>query len=72
MSSTDPTITINGQTRPLAQQSLNQLLKAHGFDPEQSGFAVAVNAVVARRTEWDAIQLQPGDKIEIIQAAAGG
>jgi thiamine biosynthesis protein ThiS len=47
-------------------------LKAHGFNPEQSGFAVAINEVVARRTEWDVIQLQPGDRVEIIQAAAGG
>ena len=66
------TIYINGLPRPFTDQTIPQLLAANGFDPKQSGYAVAVNAVIARRTEWDAIELHAEDRVEIIQAAAGG
>ena len=72
MLSTTQKIYVNGLTRPFTDQTLAELLSANGFDPTQSGFAVAVNAVIARRTEWDAITLHPEDRVEIIQAAAGG
>lgn len=65
-------IYVNGLPRPFAQETIPQLLAANGFDPTQSGYAVAVNAVIARRTEWDAIMLHAEDRVEIIQAAAGG
>ncbi len=37
-----------------------------------SRIAVAVNAAVVPRSQWDATRLGPGDSIELLTATAGG
>lgn len=65
-------IVVNGQTRPYMAQNLAQTIISNGYDPAQTGIAVAVNSLVAPRAEWHNIQLKPGDRVEIIKAVAGG
>jgi sulfur carrier protein len=36
------------------------------------GIAVAVNGEVVPRSAWDATDLQPGDRVEVLTAAQGG
>ncbi|MFZ6030509.1 MAG: sulfur carrier protein ThiS [Chloroflexota bacterium] len=72
MNPSHPTFIINGQMHPLLHPSLEQALAASGFDPAQAGTAVAVNAVVVPRAGWRRFRLQPGDRVEVIQAVAGG
>ncbi|MGC8463952.1 MAG: sulfur carrier protein ThiS [Acidimicrobiales bacterium] len=40
--------------------------------PSRRGVAVAVNGTVVPRSQWDATVLNPGDRVEIVTAAAGG
>ncbi len=65
-------IRINGESRPYHQQTVRELLAEHGFNPDRPGIAVAVNARVIPRDEWDSARLQPNDRVEIIRATAGG
>lgn len=37
-----------------------------------AGIAVALNGNIARRAEWDVLQLNNGDEVTIIKAAYGG
>lgn len=66
------TFTVNGTPEPYRRQTVRDLLVTHGFDSERPAIAVAVNNIVVRRVEWNTIQLQPDDRVEIIRAAAGG
>lgn len=36
------------------------------------GIAVALNSEVVPRSEWETTLLHPGDRVEIVTAAAGG
>lgn len=63
---------VNGQPRPYHPQTVRELLATLGLDPERPGMAVAVNAMVIPRSEWGKVQLQPGDRVEIVHAVAGG
>ena len=65
-------ITVNGERRPYENQTVLELLAACGVDPDRPGIAVAVNAAVALRAEWDRTSLRPGDRVEIVQPKAGG
>ncbi len=38
----------------------------------QAGIAVALNAEIVPRSHWDAVQVQAGDRVEVLTAAAGG
>ena len=50
--------------------TLNSLLQDMGIGT--AGIAVALNGNIARRAEWDALQLNDGDEVTIIKAAYGG
>ena len=65
-------ITVNGEARAFTDQSVRGLLVALGLDPAASGLAVAVNARVVPRAEWDARRLAPGDRVEVVRPKAGG
>ncbi|MDE3086541.1 MAG: sulfur carrier protein ThiS [Acidobacteriota bacterium] len=43
-----------------------------GYCPSPDGIAVARNREVVPRSTWDETALEPGDRIEIVTAAAGG
>jgi sulfur carrier protein len=63
--------TINGENRELPEElTVGRLLEMLGAP--RTGIAVACNDRVVRRDEYDRAQLQEGDRIEIIKAAAGG
>ncbi len=67
------TILVNGQPRPFSpDQTVRDLLIACGLDPDRPGIAVVLNAQVVPRAKWAETRLQPGDKVEIIQAVSGG
>jgi sulfur carrier protein len=40
--------------------------------PSPRGIAVARNGDVIPKSTWDRVTLEPGDRIEIVTAAAGG
>ncbi len=77
-----PSLSVNGELRPLGDGSLTGLLAAEAVDTEAlssealssraRGLAVAVNGQVVPRHAWEATRLAPGDEIEIVKLFAGG
>ena len=66
------TITVNGATRPCEEETVRDLLAACGIDPDRPGIAVAVNAGVTPRSAWATTRVRPGDRVDIVEAKAGG
>ncbi len=66
------TITVNGKSRPYRGETVREVVAAIGLDPERKGLAVAINASVMPRARWAEARLEPGDRVEIVQAKAGG
>lgn len=65
------TATINGEARELRDDiTVAELLDLLGKTPV--GIAVACNERVVRRTKYGEHRIAPGDRVEIIQAVAGG
>lgn len=69
---TAPTITVCGEPEPFTGQSLEAVLSARDVIGTRRGIAVALNAEVVPRSDWTSTSLAPGDRIEIVQARAGG
>jgi sulfur carrier protein len=65
-------LTVNGERRRYAAQSLVELMADFGVDPARKGVAVAVNAKMVPRASWAETKLAPGDKVEIVRPLAGG
>ena len=66
-------ITLNGDAKTAAPgATLADLLRASGRDPAQPGIAVARNAAVVPRARWAETALEPGDRVEVLTALAGG
>src|SRR4051794_13885378 len=66
------TISVNGESEPLAVATIAALLQERAVDVEQRGIAVALNGAVVPRASWAATALKPGDTIEIVRARQGG
>ena len=66
------TIRINGESEPLAAETLAALLEEKAVDTAQRGIAVAVNGAVVPRAAWPSTQLRAGDSVEIVRARQGG
>lgn len=63
--------TVNGRLRELPEEmTVGMLLELLGS--ARTGIAVARNDRVVRRTEYETQRLQDGDRVEIIEAVAGG
>ena len=63
--------TVNGRLRELPDElTVGLLLEMLGT--ERTGVAVACNDRVVRRAEYETQRLQDGDRVEIIEAVAGG
>jgi sulfur carrier protein len=63
--------TINGRLRELPDElTVAALLEL--FGSARNGVAVACNDRVVRRAEYATQRLRDGDRVEIIEAAAGG
>jgi len=65
-------IRVNGEARGLSAATLEELLRQESIDPDARGLAVAVNGRLARRRDWAAFALKPGDAVEIVKPFAGG
>ena len=63
-------VTVNGEAREIASQSVDALLAE--LDYEGTHFAVALNYDVVPKGRWAQTQLRPGDEIEIITPRQGG
>ncbi len=65
-------INVNGEVAAFEGKNIPDLLIARGFEPKQSGLAVAVNGAVVPRSAWEQTFLNHGDKVEIVQIVRGG
>ena len=65
-------VVINGETHSVAAATLPEVLCSLQYDPEQRGIAVALNAEVIPRSEWDSTVIAVGDRLEIVGARQGG
>ena len=72
MSAAQIDLTVNGEPATVAADAIPDLLRALGYDPEQQGVAVAVNAEVVPRSQWAESKIADGDRIEIVGAKQGG
>ena len=64
---------VNGAAAPLPSPATVAALVAAMTDPGGSrGIAVALNGEVVPRSAWDATDLRPGDRVEVLTAAQGG
>jgi len=64
-------ITINGVTTDVDHQvTVADLVSRHA--QVRSRIAVALNAEVVPRSQWETTHAAPGDSIELLTAAAGG
>ena len=59
-------IRVNGETEPLAAETLAALLADKAVDTEQKGIAVVPRAA------WPETALKAGDNVEIVRARQGG
>ena len=65
-------VVVNGETQTVEAASLPDVLCALQYDPDQQGIAVAVNAEVIPRSEWQTTTISVGDRLEIVGAKQGG
>ena len=66
-------IRVNGEEREYpGEPMLPALLTELGIDASAPGVAVAVNARVVPRRQFDSIALAEGDRVEIVRAVQGG
>ncbi|MFW6412896.1 MAG: sulfur carrier protein ThiS [Oceanicaulis sp.] len=64
-------ISVNGETRTAPPGlSLSGLLEHLGLDPRK--VAVERNLEIAPRSGYDAIEVRPGDRLEIVHFVGGG
>ena len=68
-------LTINGQEHDCEAIDLAELWHKETADldgAEPRGFAISLNGVVIRRTNWTTTAVHDGDAIEIVHAVPGG
>ena len=65
-----PAITINGETRTVSSDTVDELLRECEIVPQ--GIAIEVNRVIIPRSTYAEHRLGDGDVIEIVQFVGGG
>ena len=68
----EATVTVNGESRRIAADSLQAMLEQLGYRGQRQGIAVALNGRVVPRSRWEAERPGDGDSIEIVGAVQGG
>ena len=64
-------VVVNGEPRRVPQGlSLDRLIVWLEIDP--SRVAVERNLAIARKTDWSATRIEPGDRLEIVWFVGGG
>ena len=67
------TILINGeQRRAETASTIAEMLQSENVDPAARFLAVAINGAVVPRSQWDGVEINPGDTVEIVCPAPGG
>ena len=65
------TLTVNGEKRQVEQGlNLTAFLTEIGLDPDK--VAIELNLAIVPRSHFDATELSPGDRIEIVHFVGGG
>ena len=66
-------VTVNGGERELpAGSTVLSLVESLSVAPDGRGVAVALDGGVVPRSRWEATELSPGAKIEVLVAVQGG
>ena len=65
-------ILVNGKPVSTSAHTIAELLLELGLSQELQGIAIALNEEIVRKTEFNRMQIQAGDQIEIIHARQGG
>lgn len=66
-------VSLNGKPTTIdAQMSVAVLVTELAPETEGRGIAVAVNATVVPRSQWEQRTLKEGDRVEIVHAIQGG
>ena len=67
------TVVVNGEARELPRgTTVSALLEALDVPGGASGVAVAVDAEVVPRGDWDSTELEEGARVEVLRAIQGG
>ena len=66
------TVVVNGSEVELADRATVADAIAATGAPSKRGVAVALNGEVAPRSTWGGTMLNPGDRVEVLTAVAGG
>lgn len=66
-------VVLNGAQAELADgTTVREAIEALDLPAEGRGVAVAVDAEVVPRTEWETHELQDGARVEVLRAIQGG
>ena len=66
-------VVLNGAQAELADgATVREAIEALDLPAEGRGVAVAVDAEVVPRTEWETHELQDGARVEVLRAIQGG
>ena len=66
-------VVLNGERRELRDEArVRDAVAAAGAPAEGRGVAVALDGEVVPRTRWDAVALEDGQRVEVVQAVQGG
>jgi sulfur carrier protein len=65
-------VTVNGSGREVGQGTTLQDLLPDGARNGGRGVAIAHNGDVVPRRTWGEVQVQDGDRVEILNAVGGG
>jgi sulfur carrier protein len=65
-------ITLNGKRFVSSEEDIARLVVALGLPRDGRGVAVALNGELLSRSVWDAVRLEPGQRVEIVTATQGG
>jgi sulfur carrier protein len=67
------TILLNGEARELAPgTTVRELLATLDVPGGERGVAIAVDAEVVPRAEWETTELDDGARVEVLRAIQGG
>ena len=67
------TVVLNGESRDLPDgATLVDAVLASGAPEDRRGVAVALDGEVVPRGRWDAVALEDGQRVEVVQAVQGG
>ncbi len=64
-------ITLNGQRKEiLSSQNLREVVGR--FSPSSAVLIAEVNGTIVKKTQWDAVNVNDGDTIELVSFVGGG